>query len=273
MLYVLSESVKLATDLLVATVKTTGSTGKAVAAMLAAHWKNSTQKEMGEISLKAMVKRKEPFDMLAMDTVDAGKFRRLANQVGIRADKSDYDDMTVDGLTSVLYRQQDAPLVKSILERLHINTLVTAQTEDIAEITPEQQNALQNAENPVVAPVTEEAPVMQQVDDMTAMQQVVRQQMEQNLTSSAGMSTTDLLDRNRQGAEKEPKKETPLAEDLPKMDPMQGQSITDLQKQLTDAGISKKAGPKRTVTGSVGGQAEWNRKHKHFLPVLCMKMV
>ena len=139
MLYVLSESVKLATDLLVATVKTTGSTGKAVAAMLAAHWKNSTQKEMGEISLKAMVKRKEPFDMLAMDTVDAGKFRRLANQVGllysIRADKSDYDDMTVDGLTSVLYRQQDAPLVKSILERLHINTLVTAQTEDIAEIT------------------------------------------------------------------------------------------------------------------------------------------
>lgn len=238
MLYVLSESVKLATDLLVATVKTTGSTGKAVAAMLAAHWKNSTQKEMGEISLKAMVKRKEPFDMLAMDTVDAGKFRRLANQVGllysIRADKSDYDDMTVDGLTSVLYRQQDAPLVKSILERLHINTLVTAQTEDIAEITPEQQNALQNAENPVVAPVTEEAPVMQQVDDMTAMQQVVRQQMERNLTSSAGMSTTDLLDRNRQGAEKEPKKETPLAEDLPKMDPMQGQSITDLQKQLTD---------------------------------------
>ena len=57
MLYVLSESVKLATDLLVATVKTTGSTGKAVAAMLAAHWKNSTQKEMGEISLKAMVRR------------------------------------------------------------------------------------------------------------------------------------------------------------------------------------------------------------------------
>ena len=52
MLYVLSESVMLATDLLVATVKTTGSTGKAVAAMLAAHWKNSTQKEMGEISLK-----------------------------------------------------------------------------------------------------------------------------------------------------------------------------------------------------------------------------
>ena len=211
MLYVLSESVMLATDLLVATVKTTGSTGKAVAAMLAAHWKNSTQKEMGEISLKAMVRRKEPFDMLAMDTVDAGKFRRLANQVGllysIRADKPDYDDMTVDGLTSVLYRQQDAPLVKSILERLHINTLVTAQTE---------------------------APVMQQVDDMTAMQQVVRQQMEQNLTSSAGMSTADLLDRNRQGAEKEPKKEMPLAEDLPKMDPMQGQSITDLQKQLTD---------------------------------------
>ena len=78
MLYVLSESVMLATDLLVATVKTTGSTGKAVAAMLAAHWKNSTQKEMGEISLKSMVKRKEPFDMLAMDTVDAGKFRRLA---------------------------------------------------------------------------------------------------------------------------------------------------------------------------------------------------
>ena len=229
MLYVLSESVKLATDLLVATVKTTGSTGKAVAAMLAAHWKNSTQKEMGEISLKAMVRRKEPFDMLAMDTVDAGKFRRLANQVGllysIRADKPDYDDMTVDGLTSVLYRQQDAPLVKSILERLHINTLVTAQTEDIAEITPEQQNALQNAENPAAAPVTEEAPVMQQV---------VRQQMEQNLTSSAGMSTADLLDRNRQGAEKEPKKEMPLAEDLPKMDPMQGQSITDLQKQLTD---------------------------------------
>ena len=75
---------------------------------------------------------------------------------------------------------------------------------------------------------------MQQVDDMAAMQQVVRQQMEQNLTSSAGMSTTDLLDRNRQGAEKESKKETPLAEDLPKMDPMQGQSITDLQKQLTD---------------------------------------
>ena len=34
--------------------------------------------------------------------------------------------------------------------------------------------------------------------------------------------------------EKEPKKEMPLAEDLPKMDPMQGQSITDLQKQLTD---------------------------------------
>lgn len=213
MLYVLSESVKLATDLLVATVKTTGSTGKAVAAMLAAHWKNSTQKEMGEISLKAMVRRKEPFDMLAMDTVDAGKFRRLANQVGllysIRADKPDYDDMTVDGLTSVLYRQQDAPLVKSILERLHINTLVTAQTEDIAEITPEQQNALQNAENPAAAPVTEEAPVMQQVDDMTAMQQVVRQQMEQNLTSSAGMSTADLLDRNRQGAEKEPKKKCP----------------------------------------------------------------
>ena len=52
MLYVLSESVKLATDLLVATVKTTGSTGKVVAAMLAAHWKNSTQKEMGEISCK-----------------------------------------------------------------------------------------------------------------------------------------------------------------------------------------------------------------------------
>ena len=25
-----------------------------------------------------------------------------------------------------------------------------------------------------------------------------------------------------------------MAEDLPKMDPMQGQSITDLQKQLTD---------------------------------------
>ena len=205
MLYVLSESVMLATDLLVATVKTTGSTGKAVAAMLAAHWKNSTQKEMGEISLKAMVRRKEPFDMLAMDTVDAGKFRRLANQVGllysIRADKPDYDDMTV---------------------------------EDIAENTPEQQNAQHNAENPAAAPVTEEAPVMQQVDDMTAMQQVVRQQMEQNLTSSAGMSTADLLDRNRQGAEKEPKKEMPLAEDLPKMDPMQGQSITDLQKQLTD---------------------------------------
>ena len=118
--------------------------------------------------------------MLAMETVDAGKFRRLANQVGllysIRADKPDYDDMTVDGLTSVLYRQQDAPLVKSILERLHINTLVTAQTEDIAEITPEQQNALQNAKNPAAAPVTEEAPVTQQVDDMTAMQQVVRQQ-------------------------------------------------------------------------------------------------
>ena len=72
MLYVLSESVMLATDLLVATVKTTGSTGKAVAAMLAAHWKNSTQKEMGEISLKAMVRRKEPFDMLAMDTVMPG---------------------------------------------------------------------------------------------------------------------------------------------------------------------------------------------------------
>ena len=42
MLYVLSESVKLATDLLVATVKTTGSTGKAVAAMLAAHWKTKS---------------------------------------------------------------------------------------------------------------------------------------------------------------------------------------------------------------------------------------
>lgn len=90
-----------------------------------------------------------------------------------------------------------------------INTLVTAQTEDIAEITPEQQNALQNAKNPAAAPVTEEAPVTQQVDDMTAMQQVVRQQMEQNLTSSAGMSTADLLDRNRQSAEKEPKRNAP----------------------------------------------------------------
>ena len=41
----------------------------------------------------------------------------------------------------------------------------------------------------------------------------------------------------------------------------------------SDAGTPKKTSPKRTVTGSVGGQAEWNRKHKHFLPVLCMKMV
>ena len=213
MLYVLSESVKLVTDLLVATVKTTGSTGKAVAAMLAAHWKNSTQKEMGEISLKAMVRRKEPFDMLAMETVDAGKFRRLANQVGllysIRADKPDYDDMTVDGLTSVLYRQQDAPLVKKYSGAAAYQYTCDRTDRRYCRDHARTTECTAKCKNPAAAPVTEEAPVTQQVDDMTAMQQVVRQQMEQNLTSSAGMSTADLLDRNRQSAEKEPKEKCP----------------------------------------------------------------
>ena len=54
-----------------------------MAAMVAAHMKGSRKKEMGEISVRAMVKRQEPFDMIALEPHDATKFQELANQVGL----------------------------------------------------------------------------------------------------------------------------------------------------------------------------------------------
>lgn len=142
LLYASSKIIRLSVDLINVTLRFTGESAKGVAALVAAHMKNSVKKDMGEITVRAMVKRKEPFDMIAMESTNAAKFRELAKQVGllysIRQDNPDYDKMQIDGLTSILYRQQDAPLVRSILERLHINTLCSAQTTEMRDQVPNQ---------------------------------------------------------------------------------------------------------------------------------------
>lgn len=150
-LYMSRKMLRLTLDTVDVTLRFVGTSAKSVAALIGAHWKNSTNKEMGEISLKAMVKRKEPFDMIALSPADAEKFQNLAKQTGLlysmAKDTQDYDGIpNVDGLTSVLYRQQDAPLVKSMLERLQIHTLCSSKTEKMQERIRKQEGVQQEEE-------------------------------------------------------------------------------------------------------------------------------
>lgn len=223
------KAIKLTVDLTTVVLRFVGHSAMGMAAMVAAHMKGSRKKEMGEISVRAMVKRQEPFDMIALEPHDATKFQELANQVGllysIREDTPDYDGMQVDGLTSVLFRQQDAPLVRSIMERLQISSLCSAQTAAMYPYEPQQSQTQAQTQTqsqpyaqsqqsgvPPVSTDTPPYPMPAQVPPQSSMTQIehdMYQQMQTNLAPS--QSSHELLVED---GEPEPaKKAEPLVQE------------------------------------------------------------
>lgn len=232
MLYVTGKLLRVTVDAAVVILRFSGHATKQLVASTLAHLKSSSQKETGEISVRAMAKRGEPFDMAAIDPADAEKFQRLAKQTGllysIHADKPDYDHMQIDGLTTILYRQQDASLVNSILQRCQIHTLGTMEAEsfpdaaspDIAQTVPPTVWAAQEHTG-------------ETIPNMTDTYDTLQQQMRQNL-SETGVSSEQLLDRHSDSGKKEPDRKQQKDTEKQKENSweQQGQSLLDSQRQL-----------------------------------------
>lgn len=236
MLYAAGQTMRVTVDAAVVVLRLSGHAAKQLAASLLAHLKSSTQKEMGEISLRAMVKRGEPFDMIAINPADANKFQRLAKQTGllysIHADEPDYDNMQIDGLTTILYRQQDAPLVNSILQRCQINTLGTMQAEPYPDAASPD---LAQTTEPTAAWANQEH-TNETIPNLADTYNTLQQQMEQNL-SGTSISSAQQLDRQHHSGEDPQEKQKP---DREKEQPaihtenpeQQTQSLLETQHQL-----------------------------------------
>lgn len=248
MIYITIKMLRITVDGLNVILRTSGASVKTAAAAIAAHLKSSSTKEMGEVSLRAMIKRKEPFDMAAMHPADATKFQMLAKQTGllysIQADKPDYDGMQVDGLTTVLFRQQDSPLVKSMMERLHISTLFETSTQGFQDIPPEQAQAQDTSRNTEsIANWTQDTAYSNNmIPDMESTRNMMQKEMQQNLSAQPETSSQQLLDRHssrshQDSGESEPEqkkeKEKPLAENEDKIQ-NPNQSLLETQRQLEE---------------------------------------
>lgn len=248
--YVASKTLRITVDGLSVILRVAGASAKTAAASIAAHLKSSSTKEMGEVSLRAMIKRKEPFDMVAMNPADAVKFQTLAKQTGllysVQADKPDYDGMQVDGLTTVLFRQQDAPLVKSMMERLHIGTLFETSTQGFQDIIPEQAQAQGVPTNtePMANWMPDTAYSNENIPNMESTRDAMQREMRQNLSNQPEVSSQQLLDRHNSRShqdsggsdsetEQKKDKEKPLAEKSAKTQKNNPQqSLMDTQRQL-----------------------------------------
>lgn len=238
MLYVAGRTMRITVDAAIVVLRFSGHAAQQLTASLLAHLKSSSQKETGEISVRAMAKRGEPFDMAAIDPADAEKFQRLAKQTGllysIHADKPDYDKMQIDGLTTILYRQQDAQLVNSILQRCQINTLATMQAESFPD-----------AASPDIAQTVSPAVWANQentsetIPDMTYTYDTLEQQMEQNLLGR-DIPSEQLLNRHQDSGDDHPQKkkepdrekQNDAKEHQENSQEQQGQSLLESQRQL-----------------------------------------
>lgn len=238
MLYVAGKTMRITVDAAVVVLRFSGRAAQQLAASLLAHLKSSSQKETGKISVRAMAKRGEPFDMAAIDPADAEKFQRLAKQTGllysIHADNPDYDKMQIDGLTTILYRQQDAQLVNSILQRCQINTLATMQAESFPD-----------AASPDIAQTVSPAVWANQentretIPDMTYTYDTLQQQMKQNLSRN-DISPEQLLHQHQDSGDDNPQKkkepnrekQNDAKEHQENSQEQQGQTLLESQRQL-----------------------------------------
>lgn len=163
---------------------------------------------------------------LDVPPADASKFVALAKQTGllysIHQDKQDYDKMQVDGLNTVLYRQQDAALVNSIMQRCQINSLGNLQADTYPDASPDMAQA---AEVPAAARAnTTPEYTDKTIPSMTNTYRDVQQQMQQNLS----MPVT----QRSESQEKEPNLEVG-ADDLAKKANSMPPSLTETQNQLS----------------------------------------
>ena len=143
LIHITSTVLRLTVDGVAVTLRLAGHAAQYLGASLAARFKASTLKSSGEVQLKALLKQGAPLNAVALERADAERFQTLAKEMGllfnIKHDKVNYDgNFDIDGLSTIIFRQQDTQMVNSMLERLRTNSLAQASME-MVPVPPEAQ--------------------------------------------------------------------------------------------------------------------------------------
>ena len=149
MLHITTSIFRLTVDGMVVTLRLAGHAAQYLGVHLAARCKAASMKDSGEVQLRSLIKHGAPLNVVALSREDAERFQALAKETGLlfhlKHDQVDYDgNYRIDGLSTIIFRQQDTQLVNSMLERIQANSLAQASME-MTPAPPEAQQMQQPA--------------------------------------------------------------------------------------------------------------------------------